>query len=356
MQPPTAFWRRSVAEVAPGEVDPVVGWKLKIGRDTKVATAGSCFAQHIARRLRSSGYHYFVSEQPPIKFGPEITTSFNYGTFSARYGNIYTSRQLLQLIQRAYGLFKPVDDMWTAADGSIIDPYRPTIQPGGFPTLAEFKLSREQHLAAVRRMFEELDVFVFTLGLTECWTNVEDGAAYPICPGASGGTFDPKLHKFVNLDVADVCADMKGFAELLRRVNPNSKIMLTVSPVPLVATAEAAHVLTATTYSKSVLRVAAQTLANQLPEVHYFPSYEIITGPHARGAYYAEDAREVVEDGVAHVMRTFFAHATSDGTTSASDTGGPAAQKVANRAERRRIRQMRRLFEVICDEKLLDSN
>jgi hypothetical protein len=200
-------------------------------------------------------------------------------------------------------------------------------------------------------MFEELDVFIFTLGLTECWSNVEDGAVYPVCPGAAGGKFDHARHKYVNLSVAEVHADMTQFAELLRQVNPGSRIVLTVSPVPLIATAEPAHVLVATTYSKSVLRVAAQTLSSQLSEVHYFPSYEIITGPHARGRYYAEDAREVVEDGVDHVMRIFFAHATDEETARSDRPAREAANRAAQRA---RIREMRRIVNVICDENSLD--
>lgn len=354
VQPPTAFWRRSISEVAPDEVDPVVGWNLKISPTTKVATAGSCFAQHIARRLKESGYNYFVTEQSPINLNADIERDYNFGTFSARFGNIYTSRQLLQLIQRSYGAFSPVDDRWIEADGSIVDPYRPNIQPGGFPTASEFEVSRQQHFAAVRRMFEELDVFVFTLGLTECWSNAEDGAVYPVCPGAAGGVFDPARHRFLNLSVSEIQTDLVQFANLLRRVNVHSKIILTVSPVPLIATAEPAHVLVATTFSKSVLRVAAQLVAQEIPDTHYFPSYEIITGPHARGAYYAQDVREVLEHGVDHVMRTFFTHATEKGISRPNLRS--VAVSTARKVQRRpRTREMRQAINVICDENSLDA-
>jgi hypothetical protein len=39
------------------------------------------------------------------------------------------------------------------------------------------------------------------------------------------------------------------------------RIVLTVSPVPLVATVTGSHVVPATIYSKSVLRIAAQEIA-----------------------------------------------------------------------------------------------
>ena len=51
--PAGASWRRAVAEVLPAEVDPVVAAPFRIGRGDRVATAGSCFAQHIARQCVS---------------------------------------------------------------------------------------------------------------------------------------------------------------------------------------------------------------------------------------------------------------------------------------------------------------
>src|SRR5262245_2052427 len=156
--PEHAFWRRSVAAVEPGAVDPVVGFDVKIEQDTRVATAGSCFAQHIARYLRESGYNYYVTEPGHPILPEKIRLKNNYGLFSARYGNIYTARQLLQLFQRAYDLFHPMEDCWKEADDVFFDPFRPSVQPGGFISELELKLDREQHLACVRRMFETLDV------------------------------------------------------------------------------------------------------------------------------------------------------------------------------------------------------
>ena len=64
--------------------------------------------------------------------GEPLAEAQGYGLYSARYGNIYTARQLRQLIDRAYGNFSPVEDIWTQPDGSVLDPFRPSVQPGGF--------------------------------------------------------------------------------------------------------------------------------------------------------------------------------------------------------------------------------
>jgi hypothetical protein len=277
---------------------------------------------------------------------PDLRKAFNYGVFSARFGNVYTSRQLEQLFRRAYGTFAPADDVWVGPDGRVVDLCRPTIQPDAFTTREELEADRRQHFAAVRRAFESLDVLVFTLGLTECWQSAHDGTVFPLVPGVAGGTFDPERYTFLNLSVDDVVQDMARFIGALRIVNPRSSVILTVSPEPLNATALDRHVLVSTSNSKAVLRVAAEKLSATLDDVHYFPAYEIVTGPSSRGRYFAEDLRSVTEAGVEHVMSLFFRHATTAGVfqrqPSSQETDAPAPLGAVGLA-----------LEVQCDEELL---
>lgn len=343
-----AFWRRSVSGVPSHDVDPVGAFSLQITSETKVATAGSCFAQHIARHLSTAGFNYYVVEPGHPILPEKVRAKHNYGLFSARYGNIYTARQLWQLLRRAYGELTPQEDAWVEADGSVKDPFRPTTQPGGFVSVAEMHADRCQHLAAVREMFETLDVFVFTLGLTECWISRADGSVLPLCPGVEGGVFDAEKYGFYNQTVEDVVTDMSAFLDRLRAINAAAQVILTVSPVPLMATAEpAAHVLAATTYSKAVLRVAAEILCKRYAHVHYFPSYEIITGSFNRGRYYSDDLRNVTEEGVSHVMRLFLEHVTGTEPVFASEERQvhPADDFVA---------RAQAFVEVECDEVALD--
>ena len=343
--PPIAFWRRSVAEIAPQDVDPVVKAPFRIKSGDNIVTAGSCFAQHMPRYLRDAGLNFLVTETAHPVVPAELAEVYGYGLFTARYGNLYTARQLLQLFQRAYGSFVPRDGAWQEPDGGWTDPFRPQIQPDRFVNRAELEASRAHHLACVRRAFESLDVFVFTLGLTESWLSREDGAAYPLCPGVSGGSFDPERHVFHNLSVAEVTADLLAFIGLLRGVNPQAKVILTVSPVPLVATASGGHALVATTYSKAVLRVAASETVQRCGDVAYFPAFEIITGTFNRGAYFAPDCRSVTEEGVAHVMRLFLRHFAEKMV----ELPAPAPSAVDVHTS-----VMRSLVQVMCDEEALD--
>jgi len=350
--PDHCFWSRAHRVGHPGEVDPVVSGGFRVTPDTRIATAGSCFAQHLANHLQADGYNYFVTEAAHPFLSDAAARALGYGMFSARYGNIYTTRQLRQLLERAHGRFAPVEEMWHR-DGAVFDPFRPNIQPEGFVNEAEFRGQRDIHFAAIRRMVAEMDVFVFTLGLTEAWISREDGAVFPLAPGVVAGTFDPARHAFHNFTVDEVVDDFRAAADLIRAINPDVRFLLTVSPVPLIATArEDRSVITSTAYSKAVLRVAAETLERGVEGCHYFPSYEVITGNFNRGAYFADDLRDVRTEGVGHVMDLFMRHYTDTGAGTA-----PAQRPASARddAARRFVEETTRELDVICDEELIET-
>lgn len=342
------LWRKAVG-MAKAETDPVVDFPFRIETNDAVVAAGSCFAQHISRWLQNGGFSFLVTEPAHPILPAETAEAFHYGRFTARYGNIYTARQLLQLLRRAYGRFTPVEDIWEADDGAFVDPFRPQIQPGGFATREEYAADRTQHFAAVRRAFETMDVFIFTLGLTESWESAIDGAVFPACPGTAGGRFDANVHRFRNQDVGEVTDDLTAFIAELQAINSRCRIILTVSPVPLVATATDGHVLPATTYSKSVLRVAADMVAARHEHVAYFPSYEIITGPQARGRYFADDLRSISEEGVERVMSLFFRHVT---TAQAPAPPVPTSEMAEPDSF---LADMRKVVDTLCDEEKLDA-
>ena len=302
--PPRQFWRGAVAGALTsgsgmGEFDPVSQVPFQIAPDDAVAAAGSCFAQHIARNLVSAGFHFLQTEAA----GPE-------SPFSARFGNIYTARQLIQLMRRAYGLLRPLDQAWRKPDGRWIDPFRPQLLGEGLATAEAVVAARETHFAAVRAMFEQCSVFIFTLGLTEAWL-AEDGAALPLPPGALGVAQGASAARFHNFSFDELHLDLELFLADLCLVNPQVRIILTVSPVALAATFEDRHVLVSNTISKSRLRLAAEVMRERHARVCYFPSYEIVTSPVNAADAFEQDMRSVSEAGVARVMALFNRHMLS---------------------------------------------
>ncbi|MES2302868.1 MAG: GSCFA domain-containing protein [Pseudomonadota bacterium] len=246
-----------------------------------------------------------------------------------------------------------MDTAWQRADRRWVDPFRPQIIPNGYVSPREVDLDREIHLDAVRRAIEQMSVFVFTLGLTETWLDKRDGAAYPLAPGVAGGRYDETIHEFRNLDVAEVADDLKWSLDFIRERNPQVKFILTVSPVPLNATALDRHVAVSSAYSKAILRVAAEQVVNATDLCDYYPSYEIITSPFTRSAYFADDAREIREEGVHHVMSLFLKHYAAAQTSKKSSTTSkrprPAPAPIS------RTEQAEALMQVLCDEEAIDN-
>ncbi len=328
-QPDQNFWRRFVSDTPWSDLDFVGEPKFRLHPDDRVSMAGSCFAQHIARHMRKRGLSPFQTEQAHPLSVEAGAADAGYGAFSARYGNIYTSRQCLELFQQATGERAAIED-FAQQDGRFYDLLRPNAVPGGFVSYEEAQMDRVFHLQKVRTMFEQANVFVYTLGLTESWRNSVGNYTYPVCPGTARGVYDPGQHTFHNLTHADVVADLTALVKSAARLNPRLKFIFTVSPVPLVATYTRQNVLLASTYSKSVLRAACGDVAASFDNVAYFPSYEIISHPASFGQYLQGDLREVTERGVSHVMRCFFSTMYQEGFTTEDIASRPLQDPVSS--------------------------
>lgn len=298
-----AFWRSGVAEPGLNNLAALHIPKFPLTKRQTILTLGSCFAQHIGRALQRNAFQWKDAEPVP---GPEQTKrEYGYGLFSFRVGNVYTFRMLRQWLSWALVDETLPEEIWEK-NGRFFDPLRPNIEPEGFSKTSELVDARLVTKSAMKRAFAEADIFVFTLGLTECWVNAKSDFEYAACPGTIAGHFNPQDHHFVNQNYTMISEDLDFVIRLLKDINPDLKIILTVSPVPLTATASGQHVLVATTYSKSVLRAVAGDASQRWQHVDYFPSYEIVTAPAYEGRFFAANKRSVLEEGVSFVMKHFF--------------------------------------------------
>ncbi|MFC2966827.1 GSCFA domain-containing protein [Acidimangrovimonas pyrenivorans] len=317
-----------------------------ISKSEVIAAAGSCFAQHIGAQFKRRGYNFLDVEPPPPLLPEAQYHDYGFDLYSARYGNVYSVRQLLQLLRRARGEFTPKENAWTDDKGRVRDPFRPSIEPDGFASLAEMEADRAYHLSQVAGILRQADLFVFTFGLTEAWECVEDGAILPTCPGTIGGSFDPERYRFKNFTFSEVMADAEEVIALARAENPEMKFLFTVSPVPLTATATDDHVLSATVYSKSVLRAVCGELRAKYDAVDYFPSYELVASHPMRAMFYMPNLRTVAPDGVKSVMEVFFAAHRGKGADVAAQPKAAARPGPAPEADP---------DDVVCDEEILEA-
>ena len=63
--PKSAFWKTGVAQQNLDINDNIYKKKFNILPKAKIATAGSCFAQHITQNLKTNGFYVFDVEPPP---------------------------------------------------------------------------------------------------------------------------------------------------------------------------------------------------------------------------------------------------------------------------------------------------
>jgi GSCFA family len=273
-----------------------------VDKNSKIVSAGSCFATEIAHYLIGNGYNYLVTEDSGGREAKyEILDMEGKINASAAWGIIFNTPSFRQLVEKAFGQRELPRIVWSQThkgENLFFDPFRENV---AFRSIADYEENYSLHVAAARRAFEQMDVFILTLGLNEVWSFPADGSVFSRSPWRAA----PSLIRRNILTVEENVQDLLKMADILRRFNPKVKIICTVSPVPLHATfrADDHHVIAANTHSKAVLRVAAEEFVNLCPEVYYFPSYEIVTVSTENP--WAPDQRHVSRAAVDKVMSAF---------------------------------------------------
>lgn len=329
------YWKTCVATKEIDSLPIEIGKTFPIGPDDRIVTAGSCFAQNVGK--------YLVKHYPDrLLTHDEVTDGMPL--FSAAYGNIYTSRQMLELLRE---VFEGEGETLVAKreDGKFVDVLRPHMFEDGFDTEDAVRAAREEHKAAIKSVFEDATVFVFTLGLTEVWLDGETGRALPVCPNIYTGD-EVYSCSFTSLTMGEVVRDMEQVIELVRKINPDIRVLLTVSPVPLTATFAATDVLQSTVKSKSILRAAADELERGHEGVYYFPSFDMLFNPFVATGAFMENKRHVKPEMIENVMRYF------DDAFISGDTGD-LALKASNQND---DDDEELSDDIFCDEDEIDGS
>ncbi|GAA3977230.1 hypothetical protein GCM10022407_23190 [Hymenobacter antarcticus] len=157
--------------------------------------------------------------------------------------------------------------------------------------------------ALVQRTGEFLrgaDAVALTLGTAWAYRLRETGELVNNCHKQSADLFVREL-----LTPDDIINGLAETHAYLRRINPELRFILTVSPVRHLK-----DTLPLNAVSKSVLRVATHILSDLLPDVEYFPAYELLTDDLRDYRFYADDMlhpSEVAEDYIwDKFARTYF--------------------------------------------------
>lgn len=269
--------------------------------DTPIGSAGSCFAFEIAKYFQQEGYNYVVTERNDDPNSGVLIDGYTPGDpiakFCANYGILFNTPSFSQLAERAFGTRDFEKILVNDSSGYYLDPYRENVY---FESPESYLNDYEKHLNAVKESFLRCKVFVVTLGLNECW-QLHDGTVMSRNPREN--MFQLVKHR--TLTVEENVSHIQSFFDLVRQFNPEFKLIISVSPIPFLATgrADEHHIITANNHSKAVLLVAAEQLVANNEDMYYLPSYELVTQCVENA--WSDDRRHVKSEVVAKVVNMF---------------------------------------------------
>jgi hypothetical protein len=299
---------------------PYLPHRLPIGREDRLFAIGSCFARGIEQAFLARGFRV---ESAATEFdGFEVVSP---GSRPLGFTNKYNPLAILNELRWALepGAEFTAGHLIRLGDGRYVDPHA---NPVLAPLDLEHTLERRRTMIAVNRRLAGCRIVVITLGLVEAWHDHATGTYLNSAPPAEfRGSDRFSLHVLDFDQVRDALAAISGL--LAGHGHPDTQIVVTVSPIPLAATFAGGDVVIANTHSKALLRAAAEEWSARRPNVHYFPSYEIIMNSD-RAAVWEADGRHVRGEMVGHIMKVFLEDfAILSGPAAAAGQSGSAARE-----------------------------
>jgi tetratricopeptide (TPR) repeat protein len=239
-----------------------------INRNTRFFTMGSCFARNLSKALREGGYvshHMEISEY--------INTTF-------------ANRALVDWL----------------SDAAIDDSIRNRIAE-----LLPQVWSKETTLQAIKTS----GVFILTLGVAPAFFDRATGDFVLPRPSALNSRALAEKYLFRTTSVSENVDNVLYLINFIRSISPGIKIIVTVSPIPLVASFEYESAVQADCLSKSTMRLVAHEVVNnsKVDNILYWPSFEIFrwAGSNSSNYYAADDgaAWHVSEEKVTGTIGAF---------------------------------------------------
>ena len=259
----------------------------------RVFTIGSCFARNIEEHL--AGYDVptrrFTAPKHEWPHRPNgLLNEYNAGTIAQR-------------IERALTGHPAPSETVVPHDGGVVDLLLPSAR-GTRSVTPERALQRREEIDTIYRELPQADIVIVTLGLIEGWYDSFTGSYLNRMPPTDTIREEPDRYSLHVMDVDEAHSLLDdAFRRLAER---GQKILLTVSPVPLTATFSEECAIVANSFSKAVLRVCAQRLANTISAVDYFPSYEMVMSSGL--TRFSRDNVHVQDGLVREIVFTMLAH------------------------------------------------
>jgi len=272
---------------------PSIRPSFAIPRHSAVFTIGSCFAREVEDALLEAGVSVptagFSAPREEAPGRPNrILNQYNPGT-------------MLQCIQAA-GQKADARALYETANPELV--LDSLLATGSRPVARARAMERRTQINTLyHEGLAQADTVVITLGLIEAWYDHEHGVYLNEVPPRPLLERAGKRFEFRRMDLGE-CRSLLDEMIVALTATRKRHIVLTVSPVPLQVTFSGGDAVTANAYSKAILRVVAEQVAQDHDCVDYFPSYEIVitAGLRAFGEDNVHVRPAIVSRIVAHML------------------------------------------------------
>jgi hypothetical protein len=268
---------------------------FEMGSDDTIFAIGSCFARSIERTMIKDGRTVLSRDFDLGEIGEGITYSSN---FFNKYSIHSINNELKWALER--DTFPGADLLFQIGQDEYAD--FQLGHPRLNHPLEDILTFRTAYLDGMARV-ADADVVIVTLGYVETWYDNELGIYLNGAPTFRLAATNPNRFEFRVLSYSDVLDGLNELYTLLTKHRKKPmKMLITVSPVPLLSTFRNMDVLIANQYSKSVQRAAIEEFIMDKEGVDYFPSYEFVTLSNPAAAWTPHDYRHVSNAMVKNIM------------------------------------------------------
>lgn len=242
-----------------------------IAKDTKITAFGSCFAGNVSRYLLKHGY------------------TVNAHSWDHNLSDIIRIDEIMVHTPALLAQFQ-----WAFQDKPL---------ESIFIGSAEEKAQTYHSMDACKQIIKDTEFFIITLGLTEAWYDKENEQyLWKFVPNKK---LDPTRFESRFVSFTENLNNLQEIYDLIKSNVPDAKILLTLSPIPLLGSYHGKSVLCANTASKATLRAVLHEFISNVNDsnVYYFPSYELVN--HYVESPWKEDNRHITPETVDTIMSIF---------------------------------------------------
>ena len=272
---PHARWDAVIDQFG-GEVWPAIKPSFSIRPGDTVFTIGSCFARNIETHLKALGCHVPMLS---LSFPTEELNGQPHSAMNRFHPPAF--RQCLEWTARIFDRDGQVswDDCAPMAIRATKPPHETFFDmdmAGALPATRERFIERRQHIYDIFSNVFSAACMMMTPGFVEAFKDRQTGLYLYGAPLHKAMLAQPDRWEWEALSFERCLEDMLAAIDVVRARNPEVKVLVTTSPVPLSLTFSGRDIRIANTYSKSVLRTVCDVVSVERPMVDYFPSYETV--------------------------------------------------------------------------------